>query len=85
MDRLTDYNRKKPDFSKVYIKEIDDLRTKLSQQSLKKVKNWHSVEIKPEIRKGSSKFYFDKFMWKSMFDLSDNIEKSGPAHAILRG
>ena len=33
----------------------------------------------------SSKFYFDRSMWKSMSELSDNIEKLGPAHAILRG
>ena len=46
---------------------------------------WHSVEIKPEICKGSSKIYFDWLIWKSMSELSDNIEKLGPAHAILRG
>ena len=44
-----------------------------------------TVEIKPEICKGSSKIYFDWLMWKSMSELSENIEKLGPAHAILRG
>ena len=32
-------SHKSADFSKVYIKEIDDLRKKLSQKSLKKTKN----------------------------------------------
>ena len=36
---MSTVSHKKPDFSKVYIKEIDDLQTKLSQKSLKKAKN----------------------------------------------
>ena len=32
-------SHKNPDFSNVYIKEIDDLRRKLSQKSLKKIKD----------------------------------------------
>ena len=43
------------------------------------------VEVRPKICKGSAKFYFDRSMWKNMSELSDNIEKLGPAHAILRG
>ena len=30
-------------------------------------------------------FYFDQVMWNSMSELSSNIEKLDPAHAILRG
>ena len=52
-----------------------------------KPKLWYSVEIKPEICKGSAKFYFDRSMWKSMPELSESrfalyIEKLGLAHAI---
>ena len=32
-----------------------------------------------------SKIDFDWLMWKNMSELSDKIEKLGPAHAILRG
>ena len=32
-------SHKNPDFSKVYIKEIDELRRKLSQKSRKKIKD----------------------------------------------
>ena len=41
-------NRKNPDFSKVYIKEIDELRKKLStsENSLRKMKNSKSSKRK---------------------------------------
>ena len=45
--------------------------------------HWLSVEIKPEICKVVENLFW--LIWKSMSELSDNIEKLGPTHAILRG